>query len=137
MRNLLIIVLLIFASRVICEVTNNDLKGVSTTGNFDSLEVFLSITVNDPTVFSKVKNNINLMNGVVYYSYCSNHAVFMIYIDKSIYPTKNDFLQQLLKALPQYSEVINIKNGAFKDLVNHCIVTNTQEAATVKNDFGK
>ena len=103
--------------------------------SFDSSEVFVSITYNDINNFTSVKAAITAMSGVNYLAYCTNHAVFMLYVDTNIYATKEIFLDQLLKTIPQHTFIINIKQGSFNDFANYCTAIDETEAATLKTKF--
>ena len=67
---------------------------------FDSLEVFVSIGGNDYETYIPTKTILQSFSGTIYLSYCTNHGVFMVYIDRNIYPTANDFLLAIRKASP-------------------------------------
>ncbi|MGZ3930650.1 MAG: hypothetical protein ACXVP0_04615, partial [Bacteroidia bacterium] len=85
--------------------------------SFDSLEVFVSVTAHDKAVYTQVKNAIDAIPGVLYFSYCDNHAVFMIYIDKTVYASTALFKEQLFKLVPDLAPRIDLKSGmSFKEL---------------------
>ncbi len=104
--------------------------------SFDSVEVFVSISYHDNGTFESVKSAITSLSGVNYLAYCSDHAVFMVYMDANVYASKDVFMEQVVKLLPQYSSVLHFKNGNFVDLANNCNTLEEAEAAALKNKFG-
>lgn len=40
---------------------------------------------------------IRSMTGVSYVTYCSNHAVYLLYINRKVYPSPSDFLNQAIQ----------------------------------------
>ncbi len=133
----LIIYVLIFVSVGLYSFPAASQKTVTTpNNNFDSVEVFVSITAHNDVVYNDVKALLNNLNGVKYLAYCPNHAVFMVYIDKNIYATNNDFKNRLLKSLYQYTKLLDLKTGAFKDFKLFC-AANEAESAVLKTKFGE
>lgn len=110
----------------------------SSSSGFDSLEVFVSITVDDKAVYTQVKNTLSAVPGVNYFSYCDNHAVFLVYIDQNTYASTDLFKEQLRKSIPEFASRISLKSGVtFKDFVASCNSSDAGDAAAIKNSFGK
>lgn len=104
--------------------------------SFDSVEVFVSISYHDNATYENVRSAITSLSGVNYLAYCSDHAVFMVYMDTNVYSSKDVFMEQILKLLPQYSSVLHLKNGNFVDLANNCMTLEEADAVAIKNKFG-
>ena len=104
---------------------------------FDSLEVFVSIGGNDYETYIPTKTILQSFSGTIYLSYCTNHGVFMVYIDRNIYPTANDFLMAIRKASPLYASKITLKDGKFSGLLPFCDATDPIDNGSIKNNLGK
>lgn len=103
----------------------------------DSIQVLISIQYHDEVIYNGVKSKLKLMNGVTYFTYCDNHALFMTYINNSVFSTKEIFLEKLIKGDPLFEQRIIILNGEFKDLVDFCEPQDVTDAANLKNSFIK
>ena len=137
MKSLFFIVIFFLSSRLFSFSPIQQRSQTTLNNSFDSIEVFVSITTHNAGVFYDVKSVLINLTGVNYIAYCPNHAVFMVYIDRNIYTTNNDFKNQLIKLLPQHSELIDLKNGVFKDFAIYCSTTDEVEISTLKNKFGQ
>ncbi len=105
--------------------------------SFDSLEVFLSIQHHDADIYTTVKNSMQSLSGLNYFTYCDNHSVFLVYIDKNTFATKNIFLEKLQKLNPMYADRFLLMGGGFKDLVNFCEPSDANDDKNLKNSFIK
>ena len=100
----------------------------------DSVEVLLSIKNNDKAIYMKMKNIFESMPGVIYVSYCENHAIFALYVNKNLYPVKNDFLEKLDKLAELNAPLLSIKKGSFTELFKNCNTSNPEDAQLMKGN---
>ena len=98
---------------------------------FDSLEVILSLKKNNDFNYTSVLAALKGMPGLNYTAYCSNHAVYLFYIDKTIYPTQELFYEVLVKQYDLQS-ITELKNGSIKDILKFCSFVNNTDAANYK-----
>lgn len=106
-------------------------------GGFDSVEVIVSVPKDNVMAYDKVRSVLSSMPGVKLQAYCANHSVFMVYINNGLYASKNFFLEQVQKYVPEVAQQVGVKEGKFQDLVNFCDVVNSEDAAIIKNNLKK
>ncbi len=136
MKKKLLLVLLILSIKLV-SVNSTCLQNKLISPSFDSLELFVSISGHDYDAYVSIKTIIKSLSGTIYLSYCTNHAVFMVYIDRNVYLTKNDFLLALQKATPTYSSRIILKDGPLINLIPFCDATDPSDNTSIKNSLGK
>jgi hypothetical protein len=122
-------------SLILLVVSINGFSQVSSSANegpVASINVILSITHNDKNIIDPVKSMLRSMNGVSILAYCDGHAVFMIALDNTIYRDRNDFYAELKKQYPKTQDQLSFKDGDFKEFMQHCQPSDTQEAETLK-----
>jgi len=99
----------------------------------DTLKVIMSVTHNDRYITDAVRTNLNSMNGINVLAYCDNHAVFMIFIDKSVYRDTKDFLTEFKKLYAKTEDLISFKEGDFNEFTKFCTPLNPDDASKLKN----
>lgn len=100
----------------------------------DSVEVLLSIKNNDKAIYTKMKNILETLPGVVYVSYCENHAIFALYVNKNLYATRNDLLEKLDKLAELNAPLLSIKKGSFTELFKNCNTSSAGDAQLMKGN---
>ena len=100
----------------------------------DSVEVLLSIKNNDKAIYTKMKNILEALPGVVYVSYCENHAVFALYVNGNMYTSKRIFLEKLGKLAELNEPLLSVKKGSFTELFKNCNTSNTEDAQLMKGN---
>lgn len=102
--------------------------------NGDSLQIMIGHTIASKKQISILENQIKNMVSVRFISYCSNHNLFMLYIDKKHYGNKIDFFNALVDYTN--STQLLLKEGEFKDISNFCEYDSVLEYDKVKKEFG-
>ena len=97
----------------------------------DSAEVILGLTEFTEINYTKISAAIMAMPGVNYTAYCGNHSVFLFYIDKAIYTTKELFYNDFIKQY-DFQNITSLKDGTIKDILNYCSFANNTDAAAYK-----
>ena len=100
----------------------------------DSVEVLLSIKNHDVAIYTKMKNIFESLPGVIYVSYCDNHAIFALYVNQNMYSTKRDFLDKLDKFAELSEPLLSIKKGSFTELFKNCNTSNPGDAQLMKGN---
>ncbi len=98
---------------------------------FDSLEVILSLSEYSEINYTTLLASLKSMPGVNYTAFCGNHAVFLFYIDKTIYPTKELFHNDFVK-LYDLQSLTALKDGSIKEILKFCSFVNSSDAAAYK-----
>lgn len=98
---------------------------------FDSTEVMLGLTDYTELNYTTILAAIKAMPGVNYTAYCGNHQVFLFYIDKTIYATKELFYNDFIKQY-DFQSITALKEGSIKDIINFCSFVNSADAAAYK-----
>ncbi len=127
----------IVALFVFCSLTffgNTGLNKFELQNSFpDTLKVIMSVTHNDRNISNMVRTSLNSMNGVNVLAYCDNHAVFMFFIDKSIYRDTKDFMTEFKKLFAKTEDLISFKEGDFNEFTKFCTPSNPDDASKLKN----
>lgn len=127
MRNLVFIIAFIFS----LNINASSITQLKRPTTFDSLDVILSLknyTEENKTV---VKNALLAMHGVNYVAYCDNHNVFLIYIDKTIYTTSEQFFEIFIKNNDLVA-ITCLKNGLINGIISFCDFKDSTDAETYK-----
>jgi hypothetical protein len=98
---------------------------------FDSAEVILGLTEFTEINYTKISAAIKAMPGVNYTAYCGNHSVFLFYIDKTIYATKELFYNDFTKQF-DCQNITSLKDGTIKDILSYCSFVNSTDAGAYK-----
>jgi hypothetical protein len=127
----------LFLSIQCFSIGENKLNTRETASPGDSVEVFLSITHNDPAVYNSVKTVLETMPGVNYLAYCDKHAVFLVFVDNAKYAAIPQFLEYAQKMNPAYAELLQLKSGTFKDFIHDCDASSIADQANIKTFLSK
>jgi hypothetical protein len=84
----------------------------------DSIPVVISLTADDYANIMNVKTKINALTDVNYVGFCSNHKVFLLYVDPNFHGSATTFLSTLIKSTGILS--LTLKEGTIKDIINFC-----------------
>lgn len=127
MRNLIFIIAFIFSLKI----NASSITQLKKTTTFDSLDVILSLKNYTEENKTLVKNALLTMRGVNYLAFCDNHDVFLIYIDKTIYTTPEEFFEVFIKTNDLVS-ITHLKNGLITDIISFCDFKDATDAETYK-----
>lgn len=130
MKKLLFIALMVSSISVFSKSAKNLFKIYS--GSGDSLKVILSIKHDDKYISDKLRATLNAMTGTTIVAYCDNHAVFMLFVDKTSYRDTNDLMVELKKEFSKTEDLISFKDGDFNDFMKYCTPSNNDDAANLK-----
>ena len=84
----------------------------------DSISVILSPGTNNITIINNLESVILTTNGVRLNSYCANHNVFILLIDKNVYATPQLFYTHL-KTATNIATLL-LKEGSQLDILPFC-----------------
>jgi hypothetical protein len=98
---------------------------------FDSTDVILGLAEYTELNYTSILAAIKTMPGVNYTAYCENHQVFLFYIDKTIYASKELFYNDFIKQY-DFQSITALKEGSIKDIINFCSFVNSADAAAYK-----
>lgn len=101
-------------------------------GPGDTLKVILSIKHNDRNISTALRTALSSMSGVNVVSYCDNHALFMLFVDKTILRDNNDLMTEIKKIFPKSEDLLSFKDGDFNQFIQYCSPTNINDAANLK-----
>lgn len=93
-------------------------KGISAQALSDSASVVISTGTDNSTTITQVKTSIKNITKINYLGYCSNHQVFMLYIDTNYHGSPELFLSNLIKNTGITS--LTLKEGTVEDIKNFC-----------------
>ncbi len=93
-------------------------KGIYAQALADSAAVVITAGTDNKSIVDQVKVKIKSLTNINYVGYCSNHNVFMLYIDTQYHGSPELFLSHLKKSTGIIS--IQLKEGSISDIINFC-----------------
>lgn len=103
--------------------------------SIDSLQVIIGHTITSNKKISILENQIKNMSGVRFISYCPNHNLFILSIDKTHYDNKVIFFNALVNYVN--STQLLLKEGEIKDIIGFCEYNSVSDYDEVKKEFGR
>ncbi len=100
----------------------------------DSVAVVISPGTENKKTIGDVKLAIIAMSDVHYIGYCSNHNVYLMYVNKSTYNSNNAFYATLKTSTP--ISTLLLKEGSINDIFGFCSFSNSSEADLIKTQTG-
>lgn len=95
----------------------------------DSVSVMISPGTNDAKAIGDVKAAIKAINSIHFIGYCSNHNVYLIYMDRKMHDA-----QVLLNDLKTTTGIatLSLKKGEVSKMLGMCVFSDPVDAQTIK-----